>query len=1043
MAVNAVLPCDTCGPCGNCPSKIVWRNIGPHRAGRSLAVAGHVSQPLTYYFGAVGGGVWKTTDGGANWLSLSDKAFKSSSVGAIAVAPSDPNVVYVGMGEADMRSNISFGDGMYKSQDAGKTFKHIGLKNADAIANIEVHPSNADIVFCSAMGNPFAPNKERGIYRSKNGGQTWELVLAKNDSTGGVSVSLDKSNPMVVYASLWQAYRNGYSMSSGGKGSGLYKSVDGGDTWTCLNEKPGMPVGLLGKIGVSVSPANPNRVYALIENAKGGLYRSDDAGETWSLINEDKNIWQRPWYYMNLAADPINENALIVLNVYAFRSIDGGKTFTRFNNQHSDMHDVWVNPKNPQNFIFAGDGGPEVTYNGGATYSSIAIPTGQFYHVAVDNDFPYNVYGAQQDNSSIRIASRTGDTGIGPKNWGPVAGFEPGYIVPDPTDSDITFGGNYDGYLSTHSYKTDQNKIISVYPESGIGGTAAAKKYRFNWTYPIVFSPHNPKELYVTSNYVHKSTDAGYSWEVISPDLTKNDPKTMGETGGPITKDMTGAEMYNTIFTFAESPLEKGVFWAGTDDGLLHISRDGAKTWTNITPPSTLLPDWAQMSLIHPSEHRAGTAYLAANKYMFGDKAPYLFVTNDYGKTWKKITSGIPADEYCRVIRVDPFKDKLLYAGTERGIYVSFNDGESWTNINGNMPQSPIRDLQIQKRERDLVVATHGRAFWIADDISYLHDIMDKKVGEKGHLFASKPAYRTTGVQQPPQPGEGQNAPAGVIVRYYLKEKPSKELTLTFLTEKNDTIITYSNLKDKKGQPLKISKEFHEDIKVQRPGTIPAQAGINSFVWDMRYPDATAVEGVNMMWSGTGAGALAVPGTYKMVLAEAGQIIGSQSITILKDPRLNEPDAHYKEAFDFIQKVNGTLSDVHKNINKLRKVRGQINGYLDNVKDTTMANLLKKEAKPMLTDLDEVEGQLMQPKAKAFQDLLAYPVMLNDRLAGLASQTASSNTRPTKVSYEVYNNLKVKIDQQLAKLKTVFEQKVPAFNKLISEQKIPAILIEK
>ncbi len=1035
--------CDSCALGSETIKGLKWRNIGPFRAGRSLAVAGVASNPLVYYFGAVGGGVWKSTDGGGNWAPIGTDVFQSSSVGAISVAPSNPNIVYVGMGEADMRSNISFGDGIYKSDDAGKSWKHMGLKAADAIANIEIHPTNPDIAFASAMGNPFAPNKERGLYRTKDGGKTWALVLSKNDSTGAVSVSIDRTNPLIIYASLWQAYRNGYSMSSGGLGSGLYKSVDGGDNWTNISDSPGMPKGLLGKIGVSVSPANPNRVFALIENAKGGLYRSDDGGGHWSLINEDKNLWQRPWYYMNLVADPSNANGLIVLNVNAFKSEDGGKSFTRLAIHHGDNHDAWINPNNSNNFIIGDDGGAEVTFTNGATFTDVDMPTAQFYHVSVDNDFPYNVYGAQQDNSSVRIASRTDDTYITANDWYPVAGFEPGYIEADPTNPNITFGGNYDGYLSTYNKLTNQKKIISPNPESGIGGPASAKKYRFNWTYPIVFSPHDSKVIYITSNFVHKTTDAGHSWEVVSPDLSRNDPKTMGPTGGPITKDMTGAEIYNTIFTFAESTLEKGQFWAGTDDGLLHISRDAGKTWQNITPPTSMLPEWSQMSIVHPSNHKNGTAYLAATKYMFGDKAPYLFKTSDFGKTWTKIITGIPADEYCRVIRVDPDKDGLLYAGTERGIYVSFDDGAVWRKMNNNLPITPIRDLQIQKRDKDLVVATHGRSFWIMDDITPLHEIMDAKAKENAHLFKPKPAYRLQGGQGPDRLDLGKNAPNGVIVRYFLKKKPAKELKLVFLTMANDTVITYSNLKDKKGKPIVISKDFYEDVKMVRPGTIPANEELNTFVWDMRYPDATSVEGTNVMWAGDGVGVKAVPGSYKVVLMEDKTILGEQTFEILKDPRKSETAADYKEAFDFVQKVNKSVTEAHKGINQIRKIRGQINGYVDGIKDTTLAAKFKKEAKPIHTDLDDIEAQLMQPKAKAPQDILAFPVMLNDKIAGLATDVTESDTKPTQVSNQIYDSLKIRLDAQLAKLKVVIEQKVPAFNKLVSDEKIPAIILEK
>ncbi|WP_421826718.1 WD40/YVTN/BNR-like repeat-containing protein [Larkinella sp.] len=1025
-----------------------WRNVGPFRGGRSLAAAGHVDQPLTYYFGTTGGGVWKTVDGGANWLSISDSTFKSSSVGAIVVAPSDPNVIYVGMGESDIRSNISYGDGVYKSTDAGKTWKHMGLKMADAIGNIEVHPQNPDIAYVAALGNPFAPNKERGVFRTTDGGKSWKHILAKNDSTGAAVVELDPNNPSIVYASMWQAYRNSYMMSSGGPGCGLYKSTDGGDTWISLHDKPGMPKGLLGKIGITVSPVNSNRLYAMVENAKGGLYRSDDAGMTWQLINEDKNLWQRPWYYMMLAADPQNENGLIILNVNALKSYDGGKTFSRIPVHHGDTHDIWWNPKNPQNFIIADDGGAEVTYNGGATFSDIDIPTAQFYHVSLDNDFPYNLYGAQQDNSAIRIASRTTDFSIGAGAWYQVAGGESGYITSDPNNPEVTFGGSYDGLITRYDKATDQNQRINVYPDYSMGAPSADRKYRFQWTFPIVFSPHDPKALYVTSQHVHRSYDYGHTWEDLSPDLTRNDPKTQGDTGGPITKDNTGAETFPTVFTFAESPIEKNVFWAGSDDGLMHISRDGAKSWQKITPPTSQLPEWAIMSMIHPSEHTTGKAYLAAKRYMSGDRKPYLFKTTDYGKTWTAITAGIPADEYCHVVREDPNKAGLLYAGTERGVYVSFNDGTSWQKLNLNLPITPIRDLQIHKREKDLVVATHGRSFWIMDDITPLHEIADQQAkgtlaGKSVHLFKPRPAYRMDGgtenLRSGPSLDEGENAPNGVLVRYYLKNKPAKELKLLFMTTAGDTIITYSNTKDKKGAPLKIAKEFYDDATAKRPGTAPALPGMNAFVWDMRYPDVTPVDGINVMWTGRGTGAKVVPGQYKVRLLMGDSLVAEQPFEILKDPRLKLTDADYKAQFDLLSKINNKLSETHKGVNQIRQIRNQVSGYMKDVKDPAVAAKFKKVTQPMLETLDKLESELMQPKSKAQQDALAYPIRLNDKLAGVSSVVSSADTKPTKASYTVYEALEKQVDGSLTKLKEVINQQVPEFNRLVTEQRIPAI----
>lgn len=1028
-------------------SGLQWRNIGPFRGGRSLAVAGHKDQPMTYYFGAVGGGVWKTTDGGQNWAYTGDSTFKSSSVGAIAVAPSDPNVIYAGMGEADMRSNISYGDGMYKSTDAGKSWKHIGLPKADAIATIEVHPTDHNLVYVAAVGNPFAPNKERGVFRSKDGGKTWEHILAKNDSTGAYHVRIDPNNPRVIYATLWQAYRNGHSMSSGGKGCGLYKSVDGGDTWVSLNEKPGMPKGLLGKIGVAVSPANSNRLYALIENAKGGLFSSNDAGETWRLVNDDKNLWQRPWYYMNLQADPKNVDGVIILNVNAFKSTDGGKTIRNIRVHHGDTHDVWINPNNPENFIIADDGGAEVTYNDGVTFSDIDIPTSQFYHVHVDNDFPYNLYGSQQDNSTVRIASRTNGYSIGVRDWYPVAGGESGYIAIDPKNSKITYGGSYDGYLTKQNAENGQEQNIMVYPENNMGHTSAEKKFRFQWTYPIIFSPHDNTRLYCTSQYVHVTHDEGHSWEIISPDLTRNDPKTTGATGGPITLDQTGAEIYATIFTLAESKLEKGNIWAGSDDGYLHVTRDNGKNWTNITLPTSQLSDLALMSMIHTSDFEKGKAYLAATRYMFGDRTPYLFKTSDYGKTWTNISKGIPADEYTRVVREDPSKPGLLYAGTERGIYVSFDDGASWNPLNLNMPISPIRDLQIHEREKDLVVATHGLSFWILDDITPLHQIKDGLALANQHLFKPRHAYRMEGGdggRRGTPLDEGKNAPNGVLVNYYLKETPKEELKLQFLTMSNDTIITFSSKKDLKGEPFKVSKDFYENPDAPKPNSVSTTAGLNRFVWNMRYADATEIQGEKApMWAGNTTGPKVVPGQYKVRMILGDKLVKEEIAEIKKDPRVDATDADFKAQFDLLMKIHKKLDESHRNINDIREIRKAVTEYMKAVKDTVIISNFQKITKPMLKSLDDLEQNLLQNKAKAMQDLLAYPIRLNDKMAGIAGVVSSADTKPTKASNDVFNDISSKIDKTSEKLKKIVDEDVPAFNNMVKQNQLPAINLKQ
>lgn len=1021
-----------------------WRSIGPWRGGRSLAVCGVIDNPKVYYFGAVGGGVWKTEDGGQSWLPISDTAFKSSSVGAISVAPSDPNIIYVGMGEAEMRGNVSFGDGIYKSVDAGKSWKHYGLENSGAIQNIIIHPKNPDLVYASCMGKVFGSNKERGVYRTTDGGRNWQQILAKDDSTGCYDVKFDPNNPLIIYAALWQAHRTPYSLSSGGKGSGLYKSYDGGNTWSDISKKPGLPVGLLGKITVAISAMNSNRVYAMIENENGGLFRSDDAGEHWSLINSDKNLRQRPWYFSQIYADPLNDDGLIVLNVEAWLSKDAGKSFSKINNHHGDNHDLWWNPKNSDNWIQADDGGGEVTFDGGKTFSELDFPTAQFYHVNLDNDYPYGIYGAQQDNTSIKITSRTDGYDIDEYDWFPVAGGEAGYIVPDPRNPDITYGGEYDGQLSKYNKKNNQYQMISVYPETWIGSGAASKQFRFNWTFPITTSSHNPEALLVGSQFVHRSLDGGHSWEIISPDLTRNDPKTIGLSGGPITKDNTGAEVYADIFALAESSVKQGVLWAGSDDGLIHVSTDDGKNWSNVTIPSAQLPEWALISIIEPSHFKEGTAYVAATRYKSDDTKPYLFVTTDYGKKWKLIVNGIRPGDYTRCIREDPNKEGLLYAGTETGVYVSFDGGEHWQSLQLNLPNTPVHDLQIQKREMDLVIATHGRSFWILDDLSILYQLNQRIRSTDAQLFKPRNAYRTDGGSYyEPDMQSGENAPSGVLVHYYLKNKPVAEVKLQFLTSAGDSIITYSSTKDKSGEPLKISKEFYEDKKLKRNGILTADSGMNLFRWNMRYPDAEKVEGTNVMWAGSIIGPRAIPGEYKVRMYLADSLIGEQTFSIIKDPRYSASDADYASQFELLMRINSKLSETHTAINKLNSAAKTMSAYLGNITDTAQAATFRKFLTPVLDSLTAIKGQLYQYKATAPQDILANPIMLNDKLAGIASVVSSADTKPTIASGEAYKDIAGRIDVQLKKLELIFETKIPEFNGMVERAGIPAISIIK
>ena len=1019
-----------------------WRCIGPFRGGRSLAVCGISSQPNIYYAGTVGGGVWKTVDGGQSWNCISDSTFKTSSVGAITVAPSDANIIYVGMGEAEMRGNVSPGDGIYKSMDAGITWKHIGLKKSYSISTIIVHPKNSDLLYACAMGKTFAPNNARGLYRSMDGGDSWDKILFRNDSTGCVNVAFDPSNPQIMYATLWQAYRNRFSLSSGGKGSGLFKSEDGGDTWKEISQNPGLPVGLTGKINVTLSAANPERVYASIENENGGIFRSDDRGEHWIRTSDDRNLRKRPWYFNEILADPQNADVIYCMNVQFWKSTDGGTKFTQLNNPHGDYHDMWIDPSNPKRFIVADDGGPWVTLDGGVNYSEADLPTAQFYHVNLDNDFPYHVYGGQQDNSSIRISSGTNGSTIGKQDWFPVAGGESGYIVPDPKNSDITFGGSYGGYISKHNKRIDQEKLILVNPEMVFGAGAESRKYRFNWTFPIVFSPHNPDVLYVCSQHVHRTSNHGHSWEVISPDLSRNDPLTLKSSGGPITKDNTGAEVYADIFTFAESPVKQGVLWAGSDDGLIHVSKDNGKSWTNVTPKS--IPDWTMISIIEPSNFDGGTAYVAATNYKSDDTKPYLLKTNDYGATWRIITNGIRNGDYTRVIREDPNRKGLLVCGTETGVYISFDDGNFWQTLQLNLPNTPVHDMQFQKRDHDLVIATHGRSFWILDDVTSLYQIANASKS-KYFLYKPRPIVRWQGNSYYNSTmQDGENAPHGALFRYYLKQKPDTELTLKFFNSKGDTIITYSSVKDKNGEPIKISKEFYQDVKIKRQGILPVDSGMNAFLWDLRYPDARNIkEGNKAKFMGSIVGPYSPPGNYFAKLFLGDSILAVQNFDIVRDPRIEATDEDLQHQFELLQKINKKLGEVHEGVNRIREITKKINSTLEPIKDTILTHEVKKVTQPFLDSLKKVEEELTQPKAVTNYDLFNYPNRLDDRIGSLTSIVSAADSKPTQPMYDVFEDLSKRADIQLNKLNLILTTQLSAVNKIIEDKKLYLISGEK
>jgi photosystem II stability/assembly factor-like uncharacterized protein len=1017
-----------------------WRLIGPFRGGRVVAVAGVISQPNVYYFGATGGGVWKTTDSGADWQPVSDGSFKTGSVGAIAVSESDPNVVYAGMGESPIRGNVSYGDGVYKSTDAGKTWKNVGLRETQQISRVRIHPRNPDIVYVAAQGHVFGPNQERGIFRSVDGGKTWTRILYKGDRAGATDLILDPTNPSVIYAGIWQVYRTPYSLESGGPSSGLFKSTDGGDTWTELTRNPGMPKGIVGNIGVTVSPVDPERVWAIVEAEDGGVFRSDNGGKSWVKLNEERKLRQRAWYYSRIYADPKNADVVYVLNTSMYKSNDGGRTFNIIRAPHGDHHDLWIAPNDPLRMINSNDGGANVTSNGGLSWSSQDNqPTAQFYRVAVDNDFPYHVYGAQQDNSTVRTDSRSRGFGIDRTNWYDVGGGESGWIAPYPKDSQIVFAGSYGNMITRYDHRTGQLRNVNPWPDNPMGWGAADLKYRFQWNFPIVFSPHDPDTLYAGANVLFKSANQGQSWQVISPDLTRNDKSKQGSSGGPITKDNTSIEYYDVIFTVMESPVQKGLIWAGSDDGLVNLTTDGGKTWNNVTPRRDM-PEWIQINSIEASPFDAGTAYVAATMYKWDDFKPYLYKTTDYGKTWRKITSGIPDGAFTRVIREDPGRKGLLLAGTETGIYVSFDDGENWQSIQLNLPAVPVTDLVIHKRDRSLVAATQGRAFWVLDDLPVLEQLSGEVAGSEAHLFKPQDAYRMPGGGgfQAPRAALGANPPSGAVIYYYLKNKPEGEVALEILDSSGKLVKKFSNKRREQG-PERAPDEEADFEFGGSPSQVSANAGLNRFVWDLRYPDAVRFPGL-IMWAGQTRGPRAVPGAYQVRLTVNGKPM-TQTLEVKKDPRLETTQEDFAKQFDLSIKIRDKLSQMHRSIVEIRDARKQIDSIVSRVKEEQDDKAIMEAAKSLDTRLTEIEEALYQTKNRASEDPLNYPIRLNNKLASLGNVVGSADAAPTDQSYQVYDELAAAIDKELAALSRVVREDLSAFNKLVRDHNVPAVTI--
>ena len=1017
-----------------------FRCIGPYRGGRSIAVVGVRHHPLVFYFGGAGGGVWKTTDGGSNWESVSDKTFKTGSVGAIAVSESDPNVVYVGMGESHIRGNLSHGDGVYKSTDGGRSWKNVGLSDTRQIARVRIHPTDPDLVYVAALGHAWGGNAERGIFRSKDGGRTWSKVLSVDDKTGASDLAMDPNNPRILYAGFWQVVRRPWELVSGGPGSSLWRSTDGGDNWKkiALPDADGLPEGIWGKVGVAASGARPGRVYAFIEAAKGGLFVSEDGGEKWKYVSDDHKIRERAWYYSWVYPDPKNADKVYLPNVYMHRSTDGGHTFSNLNVPHGDNHDLWIDPDDPDRMILGNDGGATITFNGGRTWSTQNNqPTAQFYRVITDNQFPYWVYGSQQDNSNVAIPSGVpGSGGIDAADWHPVGGGESGWIAPDPSDPNVVYAGEYGGQITRYDHRTRQAREVMAWPQLADGHATKDLKYRFQWNAPILISPNDPKVLYHASQILMRSRDGGETWEEASPDLTRNDVTKQGKSGGPITTDVTGVEVYDTIFALAESKLDPGVLWAGTDDGLDNVSRDNGKTWQNVTPKG--MPEWIQVNAIDLSPHAKGTAYVAATKYKFDDFHPYLYKTSDYGKTWSRIDRGIPENAFTRVVREDPVRRGLLFAGTETGLYVSTDDGASWHSFQRNLPATPVTDLTI--KNDDLVVATQGRSFWILDDLTSLRKWDDSVTGEAAKLFPPRPAVRI----QTYEPDEdeiptpvGKNLPNGVIVDYWLKEKPGKsdKVVLEFLS--GDKVIrTFSSEKPEREGDLKEQREREEDEK-ERDKPLEPKAGMNRFVWDMRVFKPTLVPRA-VFNEGSKAPPKVGPGAYKVRLTAGGRTL-TESFEVRPHPGGYAKPEDLKAQYDLLASIRDRLSDAHATVLGIRDVRAQVKDLGDRAERLGKGDALKKRAAAVAAKLTVVEEKLINPNIKSDEDDLNYEPMLDHDFTNLAGLVASADAKPTASTVVYYDVLKKRLDAIVAEYRGLLDKDVAEFNREADAAGVPRI----
>ena len=979
-----------------------WRNIGPNRGGRSLGISGSSARKLEYYFGAVGGGLWKTTDGGLNWKPVTDGQLTSSSVGAVAVSESNPDIVYIGTGETEFRGNIMQGDGVYKSTDAGKTWKNIGLKNTQSISRVRVHPTNPDIVYVSALGHAFGPNEERGVFKTTDGGKTWNKVLYINEKAGAEDLAIDQQNPEIIYASIWEVYRTPYKMWADVGTSALYKSTDGGATWKVISKNPGMPA-VVGKIGVAVSPADGNRVWAIVESPEGGLYRSDDGGANWKLVNNERKLRQRAFYYSRIVADPKDKNTVYGLNVNFYKSTDGGVSFkTEIKVPHGDNHDLWIDPNDPMRLASSNDGGGTVSVNGGLSWTDEDYPTAQLYHITVTKDFPYQVAGAQQDNTTIALPSedyrhrtlRTNSSKPGIGFAYEVGGGESGYITQDPKNPDIFYAGSQGALLTRINRMTGQVRDVQVYPRFFSGEEAKTLPERWQWTYPIVFSPVDPNVLFTCSQHVWKTTNEGQSWEKISPDLTYNDSTTLGVSGGVITRDMNGPEIYGTVFALAPSYHDVNIIWAGSDDGLIHITKDGGKHWDNITPKD--MPKNTRVSIIEASKFNAGTAYIAAKRYQMDDRTPYIWKTNDFGKTWTKIITGIRADDYVHAVREDITRAGLLYAGTEHGVWVSYNDGGNWESLSLNLPDVQVSDVQVT--EKDLVVGTHGRSIYVLDDIS---PVRTKDAGIQAGLHLFKPYYAVRTVQK-------------AVFQYYL-DSTIKDLKIEIFDAKNNLVKTFNGALPK---VKKENGEVDEDEDDRKPQPPTIKTGLNKFEWDLKYPAATNFKGM-ILWSApVYAGPTAVPGNYKVVMTAGGKTV-SENFEIKMDPRVNDVTiADMQEKFNLSIQIRDEVSKANEAVIKIRAIKEKINEEAK-AKNTTVS----KANQTLIMELSSIEENLYQVRNQSSQDPLNFPIKLNNKLASLMRVVESGDYKPTAGSYKVFEELKAELALEINHLDKVLSQK--------------------